>query len=453
MSEALHHLGVKQALQGLHAGRFTSEELVRDCLVHIARLDPKIEAWAWLKSELALENARAADHRRRAGKPGALQGVPVGIKDIIDVHGVPTRMGSPVFEDYMPPMSARVVRRLEEAGAVMLGKTVTAELAYFAPGKTRNPWNPAHTPGGSSSGSAAAVAARFVPAALGTQTNGSVIRPAAYCGVVGYKPSAGLVSRSGILKFSQTLDQVGVFARGVADAAIVASALIGHSQDDPDSLSDFALVPQDLDPKPLFQPPRLAAVRSPAWHLADGDQQENFTQSIAVLRKAGAAVEAAVLPEAFHQAHEVHRTIMQYEGAQAFAALQAQQRNQLSAELNRLIDAGRQIPEVAYHAVLERRTRLQGELSEFLNRYDGLLTPPARGAAPATLENTGDPAFCTIWTLCGSPALTVPSGLGAHGMPLGLQLVGGYLQDARLLQVGLWCEEAIGFRHSPPELN
>ena len=453
MPEALHHLGVKQALQGLREGRFTSEALVRDCLTHIARLDPKIEAWAWLKSEAALETARSADHHRRAGKQGALLGVPVAIKDIIDVRGVPTRMGSPVFEDNIPSTSARVVRRWEEAGAVLLGKTVTAELAYFSPGKTRNPWNPAHTPGGSSSGSAAAVAARFVPAALGTQTNGSVIRPAAFCGVVGYKPSAGLISRSGILKFSHTLDQVGVFTRGVADAAVVASALIGRTPDDPDSLSDFALVPQDLDPKPLFQPPRLAAVRSPAWHLADADQQENFLQSVATLRRAGTAVEAAVLPDAFQRAHDVHRTIMHYEGARTFAALQDQHRDRLSAELNRLIDDGAKITEAAYYAALESRTRLQGELGDFLRRYDAVLTPPARGEAPATLAHTGDPAFCTLWTLCGVPALTIPSGLGAHGMPLGLQLVGGYLQDARLLQVALWCEQAIGFRHSPPELN
>src|SRR3989344_8391863 len=173
MTTALHLLGVKEALHGLRDGRFTSEELVRDCLMRIARLDPAIEDWAWLKSEVALERARAADQHRQAGKQGALQGLPIGVKDIIDAQDIPTHMGSPAFDDYLPTMSARVVRRLDEAGGVMLGKTVTAELAYLAPGKTRNPWNPAHTPGGSSSGSAAAVAARFVPAAIGTQTNGS----------------------------------------------------------------------------------------------------------------------------------------------------------------------------------------------------------------------------------------------------------------------------------------
>lgn len=448
----LHHLGVKEALHGLSEGRFTGEDLVRDCLMQIARLDPKIEAWAWLKSEAALERAREADRHRHAGKLGALLGIPLGVKDIIDVQGVPTRMGSPAFEDYTPSMSARAVRRLDEAGAVMLGKTVTAELAYYTPGKTRNPWNLAHTPGGSSSGSAAAVAARFVPAAIGTQTNGSVIRPAAFCGVVGYKPSAGLISRAGVLKFSHTLDQLGVFARNVPDAAVVASALMGHAQDDPDSVSDFAMVPRDLDPKPLFQPPRLAAVRTAAWPLADAGQQENFTHVIAQLRRAGAVVETAMLPDAFGHAHDVHRTIMQYEGARSFAHLQAQQRDRLSAEINRLIDEGMLIPESAYHAALESRTRLRGELGDFMHRYDAVLTPPARGEAPATLENTGDPVFCTIWTLCGAPAITIPSGLGAHGLPLGLQLVGGYLQDARLLQVAQWCSLQLGFRHSPPSI-
>lgn len=449
--EALHRLGVKQALEGLQAGRFTSEALVRACLAHIEKLEPRIEAWAWLDPDAALKNARQADHHRGAGKSGALLGVPVGIKDIIDVRGVPTRMGSPAFDDYTPDKSARVVRRLEEAGAVILGKTVTAELAYLTPGKTRNPWNPAHTPGGSSSGSAAAVAARCVPAAVGTQTNGSVIRPAAFCGVIGYKPSAGLIGRAGILKFSHTLDQVGVFARDVADAAVLAGALVGHAADDADTLSDFALVPKNLDPAPLFQPPKLAAVRTPVWHLADAAQQDNFTQSISMLRKAGAAVETVTLPDSFGQAHDTLRTIMQYEGSRALAALQTQQRERLSAAINRLIDDGLRIAEAAYHAALETRTRLQGEINELMHRYDAVLTPPARGEAPATLDSTGDPAFCTIWTLCGLPALTLPSGLGAHGLPLGMQIVGGYLQDARLLQVAQWCAQPIGFRHQPAE--
>lgn len=452
MKRELHHLGVKEIVQGLRENRFSCEDLVRAYLARIENLEPKIEAWAWLKPDAALERARQLDrHRQAGGAAGDLLGVPLGVKDIIDVSGAPTGMGSPAFEDYRPDISARVVLKIEEAGALVLGKTVTAELAYLTPGKTRNPWNPAHTPGGSSSGSAAAVAAGCVPAAIGTQTNGSVIRPAAFCGIVGYKPSAGLISRVGILMFSHTLDQVGIFAHDVADAAKVANAAIGHTPDDPDSLSDFASVPRDLNPAPLFQPPRIAAVRSPVWSLANGDQQANFTHCVATLRKAGAAVDPIVLPDIFQQAHDIHRRIMYYEGARAFSALQARHRDRLSTAINRMIDEGIHISESAYHAALESRTRLQGELNELLQRYDALITPPARGEAPVTLESTGDPAFCTIWTLCGAPAITIPTGLGPHGLPLGLQVVGAYLQDARLLQAAQWCAQRIGFRQRPLE--
>ena len=450
MPEALHQLDVKAVVHGLREGRFTSEDLTRDCLERIEKLEPKIEAWAWLDHAAALASARAADHARRAGKLGTLQGVPIGVKDIIDVRGVPTRMGSPLFEDYIPSASAQVVRRLDEAGAVVLGKTVTTELAYLGPGKTRNPWNTGHTPGGSSSGSAAAVAARFVPATIGTQTNGSVIRPAAFCGVVGYKPSSGLLPRAGILKFSHTLDQVGVFGRSVEDTAIVCSAMLDRSAEVPDSNPEITQVPRDLVPAPLYQPPRVAAVRTSMWHLVEKDQQENFLQTIAQFRKAGAVVESAVLPDAFSRAHEVHRVIMHYEGARSFGGLQTQNRDRLGAEMNRLIDDGNLISETAYHAALEHRTRLQSELAEFARRYDILITLPARGEAPATLEHTGDPWFCTIWTLCGAPTITIPSGLGTHGMPLGMQLVGAHMQDTRLLQVAQWCSMQLGFRRHPP---
>lgn len=451
MPEALHQLGVKEILHGLRADRFSCEDLVRDCLERIEKLEPKIQAWVWRDPAAALESARGVDRARHAGKLGTLQGVPIGVKDIIDIRDVPTRMGSPLFEDYIPSTSARVVRRLDEAGAVLLGKTVTTELAYFWPGKTRNPWNTGHTPGGSSSGSAAAVAARFVPVAIGTQTNGSVIRPAAFCGVVGYKPSTGMIPRAGILKFSHTLDQVGVFTRSVDDAAIVSSTLLDQSANNHDGNSEITQLPRDLYPAPLFQPPRMAAVRTAMWHLVEKDQQENFLQTVAQFRKAGAVVEAAVLPDAFSQADKVHHAIMYYEGARSFAELQSQNRDRLGAEINRLIDDGKLISETVYHAALEQRTRLQGELAEFQRRYDIIITLPARGEAPATLENTGDPAFCTIWTLCGAPTITIPSGLGTHGMPLGLQLVGAHMQDARVLQVAQWCAGQIGFMSKPVE--
>jgi Asp-tRNA(Asn)/Glu-tRNA(Gln) amidotransferase A subunit family amidase len=278
-------------------------------------------------------------------------------------------------------------------------------------------------------GSAASVACGMVPAALGTQTNGSVIRPAAFCGCVGYKPSAGLIPRDGMLEFSATLDQVGVFARSVADAALVASVLADRP----------------LPVAPLARPPQLAAVRSPMWHLADEVQRARFARDIELLRRAGAAVEETEPGESFASAHAMHRCIMYAEGARALGELQAQHRGELSVALNRLIDEGRQISAAEYREALTYREALRNEFERFLEAYDAILTPPARGEAPATLENTGDPAFCTLWTLAGAPAITLPTGFGPNRLPLGLQLVGRTLADAGLLGVAQWCAAAIGF--------
>ncbi len=436
---ALYRMNVREIRAGLRAGRFTAEALVHDLLALIAAREPAVRAWAWLDEEHARVAARVA-------ADGPLGGIPVGIKDIMHVRGVPTGMGSPAFDGQTADDSATVVKRLEAAGAFVLGKTVTAELAYFHPGPTRNPWNPAHTPGGSSMGSAAAVAAGMVPAALGTQTNGSVIRPAAFCGCVGYKPSAGLVPRSGMLEFSTTLDQVGVFARSVEDVALVASAIVGHDAADRDSLANAHELADDLFPvAPPARPPRLAAVRSPVWHLADAAQRAQFERDIRALREAGAQVAEIGLGEVFAQAHTMQRRIMYADGARALGHLQTGHRAQLSEALNRLLDDGRNISETEYREALAAQASLQQALQDFLVSFDALITPPARGEAPATLETIGDPAFCTIWTLCGAPALTIPTGFGPNRLPLGLQVVGRLYDDARLLGVARWCAESIGF--------
>jgi Asp-tRNA(Asn)/Glu-tRNA(Gln) amidotransferase A subunit family amidase len=436
---ALHRLSLRAMLDGLRARQFTAEELTRDLLARIHALEPRLHAWAWLDGERALAAARGAGR-------GALGGIPVGIKDIVHVRGVPTGMGSPVFAGRIADESATVVKRLEAAGAFVLGKTVTAELAYFHPGPTRNPWNPAHTPGGSSMGSAAAVAAGMVPAALGTQTNGSVIRPAAFCGCVGYKPSAGLIPRSGMLEFSATLDQLGAFARSVEDAALVASVLVGHDPSDPGSLKNaHALADGLFLVAPPARPPRLAAVRSPVWHLAEAPQRAQFERDIRALRSAGAQAAEVELGEVFAQAHTMQRRILYVEGVRALGHLQAEHRARLSVALNRLLDEGRNISEAEYREALAAKVHLQQALQDFLIPFDALITPPARGEAPATLETTGDPAFCTIWTLCGVPALTIPSGFGPNHLPLGLQIVGRLYDDVRLLGIARWCAEAIGF--------
>jgi len=441
---SLHCMGLYEAAQAIRRRDLKSEDLIRALLERIERHEHTVQAFQWIDPDRALELARRADQQVQAGGVvGALHGIPIGIKDIVETQGIPTGMGSPVFDGYVPPQSATVVQHLEAAGAFVLGKTVTTEFAYFHPGKTRNPWNPAHTPGGSSSGSAAAVAMGFLPGAIGTQTNGSVIRPAAFCGVVGYKPTGGLISFAGIHLFSPSLDQVGLFTRSVPDAALLAGVLAGKEDAEPGAGTQAGAIPGDM--ASVTRRPRLAAVRSPVWRLAEPYARDHFVETAARLRAAGAEVQEVELPPAFEQAHAVHRTIMYAEGARRFQDLQRRRREDLSPRLNALIDEGIRIPDSDLTRDLEQKHRLAGELDAFAKAFDALITPPALGEAPADLSQTGDPAFCTIWSLCGAPAVTIPSGRGPAGLPLGLQIVGARNTDEQILAVARWCDERIGW--------
>jgi Asp-tRNA(Asn)/Glu-tRNA(Gln) amidotransferase A subunit family amidase len=342
-------------------------------------------------------------------------------------------MGSPAFAGHIPTGSARVIERLEGRGAFVMGKTVTTECAFLFPGKTRNPWNPLHTPGGSSSGSAAAVAAGFIPAALGTQTNGSVIRPAAFCGVVGFKPTQGLISIEGALTFSHTLDQPGVFTRSVEDAAFLAASLTG----------DGAKLSPSI--RTRSTPPCLAAVKTPVWEQAEEHAQKNFRETIQTLRKGGARVEEVELPDIFGLAHRAIRTIMAAEAALNLEALYLKQAALLSSTLKDFLSEGRDAGAVVYLQAMKIRINLQDELERFLAKYDAVITPPATGEAPATLEQTGNPAFCSIWSLCGVPAITIPVGFGPRGLPLGLQIVGPRGEDDQVFSAAHWCERLFPF--------
>jgi Asp-tRNA(Asn)/Glu-tRNA(Gln) amidotransferase A subunit family amidase len=379
-----------------------------------------------------------------------LHGVPIGVKDIVDTAGVPTEHGSALFAGRVPGASAEVVLNLEGAGGLMLGKTVTAEMAYFHPGPTVNPFNRERTPGGSSMGSAAAVAAGIVPGAVGTQTNGSVIRPAAFCGVVGFKPSAGRLSRQGMLTFSETLDQPGAFTRTVADAAWLIAALAG---DPPHHWWDDAGSPQFGSPVP-----RLVLARTSEWEHAGPAQRDRFSADVAALRRAGARVEEVPLPPGMDpdpaQAEPepgappvlvVHRTIMAYEGAQALGALVAESPYLVSETLRRFLAEGAAGSETEYRAARDRQRLLIERFARWAAPFDAVLTPPATGEAPG-LETTGDPRFCTRWTLVGAPALVLPTGRGPHGLPLGLQLVGAQGDDRRLLQTAGWVERVLAPR-------
>jgi Asp-tRNA(Asn)/Glu-tRNA(Gln) amidotransferase A subunit family amidase len=416
-------------------------ELTEAYLQQIEASEPEVQAFAFLDPEHARGQARTLDEMRKHGRPlGPLHGLPVGVKDIIDTQDMPTENGTVLHAGRRPRADATVVSRLRAAGAVILGKTVTTELAVYAPNQTRNPHNPEHTPGGSSSGSAAAVAAHMVPLALGTQTNGSVIRPAAYCGVFGYKPSHGLISRSGILRQSPPLDTVGAMARSVEDLALLAEVLMGYDPGDP-ALRPCAhprLLEIATQPPPVV--PDLGFVRTPVWNQAEAETRAAFDELLATL---GERASAADLPAAFDKAIELHGTIMEADLARSFAPEYERGRDRLSARLCGMIERGQQCLAVDYNRAVDAIGWLQREIERLFARYDALLTPATTGPAPHGLDATGSPVFCTMWTLCGMPAVTLPLLQAGNGLPLGVQLVGQKGDDARLLRTARWLVETL----------
>lgn len=432
----LYKLGLREAAQAIRSGRLQPSAYVGSLLSRTDVLESDVQAWQWLDRARALSLAKQADQTDshwRAAHP--LHGLAIAVKDNFYTAGIPTTMGCRLYEQYVPAESAELVVRLESAGALMLGKTVTTEAAFMVPAKTRNPWNTRHTPGGSSSGSAAAVACGMVPAALGTQTNGSVIRPAAFCGVVGYKPSHGMLPMRGVMPFSPSLDQPGVFARSIGDAAFLASCL---------TVQRAAIAPEITA---LKSAPKLAAVRSPVWYLAQAEQRAQFDADIERLREAGASIDIVEIPGEFDQAHKVHRAIMLTEAARVSRKVRAQHRSGFSDYLNQALDEGERIPDTEYRDALKLRTQMEHHLAAFFDRgYSAIITPPAAGEAPASLEVTGDPRFCTIWTLMGVPAVTIPTGKGPSGLPLGLQIVGAAEEENYLLGTAAWCEKFSPFR-------
>ncbi|HKQ27366.1 MAG TPA: amidase [Burkholderiales bacterium] len=425
------------AARQIRQGELTSRELVQSCLERIREREPEVQAWTFLDEEHALAQAQAADQRKALGEPiGPLHGIPVGVKDIFDTSDMPTQNGSVLHKGRTPRNDAAVVAMLRAAGAVILGKTVTTEFAYFSPGKTRNPHNPEHTPGGSSSGSAAAVGAGMVPLALGSQTAGSTIRPAAFCGVYGYKPTHGLIPRSGVLQLSRTLDHVGLFARSIDDIALLAEQLAGYDDRDPDTRPRARIPFQKLAAEDPPIPPMLAFIKTPHWERADGQTKEAFAELIDAL---GDRVEEVDLFPSAAEAWEWHKTIMAAEMAWNLEREWRTGRDKLSEQLRSLLERGREVTALEYQRALRSIAPAADGFDElFMERYDAILTPAALGTAPKGLGATGDPSFCTIWTLLGMPAISVPAMQGADGMPLGLQLVGRRNFDARLMRTARW---------------
>ncbi len=433
---ALYELTACDAARSIRAGTLSSEELVRACLARIAVTDPRIEAWAFLDPEYALDQARRADRARAERKPlGPLHGVPVAVKDVFDTADMPTENGTVLHAGRRPAEDATVVALLRSAGAILMGKTVCTELGLVAPGKTRNPHDPNRTPGGSSSGSAAGVAAEMVPLATGSQNNGSVIRPASYCGVYGYKPTSGRISRHGILRQSPSLDQVGVFARTVEDTALLAQELMRYDSRDVamrTSAGD-ALLPCVLQDPPAA--PRLAFVKTPVWDQAADTARDALER---LVERFSHRIAEVSLPPIFASAHAIHRAVMEPELAVSYATEYAQGKERLSATLCQIIERGQAAAAIDYLRAQEQVPRLAAALDEVLEQYDAILTPATPSEAPVGLASTGSPVFCTIWTLCGVPAISMPLLRGADGMPLGVQLVAGRGDDARLLRTARW---------------
>ena len=431
----LYALSASDAARLIRDGVVSSAQLVDACLARIQAVDPEVQAWAFLDPDHARAQAVAADEYRLSGRPlGPLHGVPVGVKDIIDTADMPTENGSVLHAGRTPARDATVVSMLRAAGAVIMGKTVTTEFAYYAPGKTRNPHNAAHTPGGSSSGSAAAVAAGMVPVALGSQTNGSVIRPAAFCGVYGFKPTHGLIPRHGVLPLCRSLDTLGIFARTVEDVALVAEQLGGFDERDPDSRPRARIPFRDVAAEEPPITPLLAFVKTSRWDRTLPETREAFAELMETL---GGIEEVELIQSA--DALEWHRQIMESEMAASLDREWTTGRDRLSDALRTLLARGREVTALDYQLARRRAEAFAEGLADlFQERCDAILTPSAPGPAPLGLESTGDPSFCTLWTLAGMPALTLPLMNAANGLPIGVQLVGPRHGDARLLRTARW---------------
>lgn len=421
------------AARAIRGGLTTSRALVEACLRTHDEREPSVHAFAWLDRDRALRLADEADARTRhqGARLGPLHGVPVGVKDIFDTAGIPTENGSPLYGGRVPDRSAATVSALEDAGAIVIGKTVTTELAFFHPGPTRNPHDVSRTPGGSSQGSAAAVAAGMIPGAIGSQTNGSVIRPAAFCGVVGVKPTYGRVSLEGVMPFAPTLDHAGTFTHGVEGAAWMCAALTRTPLED--WWSEAAT------------PPRFAAIRTKDWDTASDAMRARFQQVVDGLAAAGRAIEWPGLPEGLDEAVPVLRTIMAKESVATIGRAIARDPSKASAVARALVEEGSAIGDDRYREALRERDRLVAAFSGWASGYDAVLTLAIRDEAP-TPETTGDPVFCSRWTLVGAPAVTLPAGRGPAGLPLAVQLVGAPGDDRRLLSAAAWAERVLAAR-------
>ncbi len=437
-AEKLSNLSATAARKAIAAGEVSAEELTRSCLERITEREDVVGAWAFLDPDMALAQARALDARQKAGEPlGPLHGLPVGLKDIFDTADMPTECGSALCEGRRPLEDSAVAALLRRGGAVILGKTVTTEFAISAPGKTANPHDPERTPGGSSSGSAAAVADFMAPLAIGTQTGGSIIRPASFCGVFGYKPTFGSISRRGLSMLARRLDHVGVYGREVMDLALIADALMVHDVEDWDmrKTPGQGLAKELAKARGDGEAPRFAFVRTPAWDDAEPDMAaalEGFAEGL------GGAVQAVELEGVFADIVQTHATVMNANLVANLGDALENTPDKLKDETKRRIERGLGVTGADYIKALGRAEAQGQALDRLFAHYDAILAPAASGQAPKGLEATGNPVFNGMWTLLGVPAVSVPLLTGADGLPMGVQVIGRRGADAGVLQAAEW---------------
>lgn len=422
----LNRISASEAAAAIGTGKLTAEALAAACLERISEREDDVRAWACLDPALALKEARSRDGQTPKSR---LHGIPLGVKDVIDTCDMPTEYGSPIYRGHRPSCDAACVAQARESGAVILGKTVSTEFATRHPGKTRNPHNLAHTPGGSSSGSAAAVADWMVPIAFGTQTSSSIIRPAAFCGVIGYKPTFGLVNRAGLKFLSESLDTIGVLTRTVPDAALIIEELAGLPA------TNFA--------EARGIRPRIGFCRTPYWDQADSATHANLERAASVLASAGAAVSEVSLDDDFARLAEVQIEVSSFEFFRALTYERTRYPQLISRHLMGRIEAGGRVTRRQYEAAQATAETCRARLDDVFRTHDVLLAPSATGEAPAGLDSTGDPVFALMWTMLHAPCVTLPCGRGPVGLPLGVQVIGRRGADARMLLCAEWMHEKL----------
>jgi len=421
--QELSRLTASAAARLLQRKELTVERFLNACLEMIQDREPGVLAWREYDAKAAMTYARQLD---QAPIRGPLHGLPLAVKDLFDTRDFPSGYGSSIYQQHRPVNDAAAVALCRDAGAIVLGKTVTTEFATFTPGPTRNPHNPAHTPGGSSSGSAAAVAAHMVPLALGTQTAASVIRPAAFCGIVGFKPSFGLISRAGVKSLCESLDTVGGFGRCVEDVALLTSVMANSPQ--------WRQLPTD-------RKPRIGVCRTPYWNKASAAAQAAFESTVQRLIAKGVQVVDVTLTDSVSALVDVHDEVMCAEAFKALADERLNHSDLLSKRLKAMLHRGSNI---TYEQSLQHRAQIASarhQIGRSFVEYDLLMTPSACGEADLGLERTGDPLFSRIWSLLGMPSLNLPVGFGAQGLPLGVQLIGPLMSDTATLAFAHWIEQ------------